>query len=102
MRTEARNRLTMTRDLVSARREAARADHYAWVWVSPLDDGRFRISTVEVARGIVDNDVCFFEDDIERVHVATASDLDEVDELVRALGVDPDTLDVPWRNGFPL
>jgi hypothetical protein len=102
MRTEIENRLIMTKSLVSARRAASSDDRYAWVWVAPLRDGTFKVSTVELAKQLVDEDVCFFEDDIDRVHVGTVAEISEVDELVRGLGVDPETLDPPWKNDFPL
>src|SRR4029079_1027624 len=63
MRTEIENRLIMTKSLVSARRAASSDDRYAWVWVAPLRDGTFKVSTVELAKQLVDEDVCFFEDD---------------------------------------
>jgi hypothetical protein len=102
VRTQVKNRLVMTKDLVSARKEASSADRYAWVWVTPLDDGTFRVSTVEIPKQIVDDDVCFYEPDIQRTRVATLTDVAEVDEVVRGLGVDPETLDAPWHNNFPL
>ncbi|TDD27194.1 hypothetical protein E1287_35045 [Actinomadura sp. KC06] len=92
----------MSKALVSARREPSSSDRYAWVWVAPLGDGTFRVSTVEISKHIVDEDICFFEDDIERVHIGTFTDISEVDDLVRGLGVDPDELDPPWKNDFPL
>ncbi|MGW2523860.1 hypothetical protein ACWC09_44125 [Streptomyces sp. NPDC001617] len=102
MRTEVANRLTMVRSLVSARSKSDSEDAYAWVWVFPLKDRTFRISTVEVPKRLVDDDVCFAEEDIERVQVATVATLEEVDDVVRELGVDPDSLDAPWKNDFPL
>ena len=102
MRTEVQNRLIMTKGLVSARRQASSADRNAWVWVAPLRDGTFKVSTVELPKGVVDEDTCFFEDDIERTHVGTVAEISEVDELVRGVGVDPDSLDPPWKNDFPL
>ncbi|WP_214105475.1 hypothetical protein [Acrocarpospora catenulata] len=102
MRIEIENRLVMTKAVVSARRGASSIDRYSWVWVAPLRDGTFKISTLEIPKHFVDNDVCFFEEDIERIHVGTVADISEVDEVVRMSGVDPDDLDVPWRNDFPL
>ncbi len=102
MRTEVENRLVMSKALVSARREASSPDRYAWVWVDPLSDGTFSVSTVEIPQQLVDEDACFFEDDIERVRIGTVRRITEVDDLVRGLGVDPDELDPPWKNGFPL
>ncbi|WP_371577487.1 hypothetical protein [Streptomyces sp. NBC_01314] len=102
MRTEVANRLVMTRALVSARRHPGTPDSYAWVWAFPMRDGKFRISTVEIPKLIVDEDACFGEEDIERVHVATVETVEEVDMVVRNLGVDPETLDAPWKNDFPL
>lgn len=102
MRLQAKNRLVMTKDLISARLDAGSLDQYAWVWVSPLRDGSFKVSTVKVPKTLVDDDVCFFEDDIERTHIGTVSAIADVDAVVSSLGVDPDDLDAPWHNGFPL
>ncbi|WP_055714839.1 hypothetical protein [Streptomyces torulosus] len=102
MRTEVANRLVMTRALVSARRQPSTQNAYAWVWAFPLRDGKFRVSTVEIPKRFVDEDTCFGEEDIERVHVATVETVEEIDAIVRELGVDPETLDAPWKNDFPL
>ncbi|KAB2339093.1 hypothetical protein [Actinomadura rudentiformis] len=92
----------MTKALVSARRKASSPDRYAWVWVSPLRDGTFKVSAVEIPRRLVDENICFFEDDIDRVHVGTVLKIADIDELMESLGVDPDELDAPWHNDFPL
>lgn len=102
MRTEVEDRLLMTKALVSARRVASSDDRYAWVWVAPLWDGAFKVSTVELPKQLVDEDACFGEDDIDRIHVGTLAAISEVDELVRGVGVDPETLDPPWKNDFRL
>lgn len=102
MRTEVANRLTMTKSLVSARREPEAKESYAWVWVFPLHEGTFRVSTVEIPKRFIDEDICFAEEDIHRVQVATVATLEEVDGVVRDLGVDPGSLDAPWKNDFPL
>jgi hypothetical protein len=102
MRTEVANRLTMTKSIVSARINPESPGSYAWVWVSPLEDGSFRISTVEIPANLVDEDICFAEEDIERVLIATVANLEEVDSKIQELGVDPDELDAPWKNDFPL
>ncbi|MFE7135687.1 hypothetical protein ACFVIM_33015 [Streptomyces sp. NPDC057638] len=102
MRIEVVNRLVMTRGLVSARRQPSTPHFYAWVWVSPLREGKFRISTVEIPKSIVDQDACFGEEDIERAHAATVETVAQVDAEVRKLGVDPETLDAPWKSEFPL
>ncbi|MFC9816209.1 hypothetical protein [Streptomyces sp. INR7] len=102
MRIEVANRLTMSRSTVSARREANSADSYSWVWVFPSQDGTYRVSTVEIPMHLVDDDECFSETDIFRHHVATVHELSQVDDAVRSVGVDPDDLDAPWKNDFPL
>ena len=102
MKTQVRNRLTMTKSIVSARMDATRPDSYAWIWITPMRDGSYKVSTVELWRDLVDNGVCSFEGDITRNHVGILSDVAEIDDFVRRLGVDPDTLDGPWHNGFPL
>jgi hypothetical protein len=75
---------------------------YAWVWVFPLKDGHFRISTVEIPSNLVDDDICFAEEDIRRAHIATVPDIETVDAVLEELGVSPDSLDAPWKNDFPL
>lgn len=101
MRPEVANRLTMSRSTISARREASSDDFYSWVWVFPSQDGTFRVSTVEIPIILI-GDECFSEEDISRSHIATVRELPEVDEVVGNLGVDPNDLDAPWKNDFPL
>ncbi|MFI6964949.1 hypothetical protein [Streptomyces sp. NPDC050149] len=102
MRTEVENRLTMSGALVSARCDPRSPESCAWVWVFPLPGGTYRISTVEIPRYLVNEDSCFGEEDIDRVRVATVATLADVDNVVRELGVDPENLDAPWKNDFPL
>ncbi|GAA4054984.1 hypothetical protein GCM10022214_02570 [Actinomadura miaoliensis] len=102
MRIQVKNRLVMTKGIVSARLESSSSDRYAWVWVSPLRNGTFRVSTVEIPKRLIDEGDCFGEEDVERVHVRTVVDIPEIDEVVRGLGVDPDALDAPWHSDFPL
>ncbi|WP_157407383.1 hypothetical protein [Actinomadura atramentaria] len=102
MRTEVKNRLVMSHALVSARKEVASPDVYGWVWITPLSDGTFKVSTVEVPKHLVDEDICFFEDDIVRTHIGTVADISEAEALVVGVGVDPEDLNVPWHNDFPL
>ena len=102
MKAEVRNRLTMSKGVVSARLTPKTEDRYAWVWIAPLRNGTFKVSTVEVPRNLIDNDVCFYEPDIDRAHVATVDTVQEAEEIVRGLGVDPDDLAPPWHNDFPL
>ncbi|MCX5376757.1 hypothetical protein [Streptomyces sp. NBC_00091] len=101
MRTEVASRLTMSRATVSARHDASSNELHSWVWVFPARDGTFRVSTVEIPKNLVD-DECFAEEDLSRDHIATVRELSAVDEVVRNLGVDPNSLDAPWKNDFPL
>ncbi|WP_214324799.1 hypothetical protein [Nonomuraea sediminis] len=102
MKAEVLNRLTMTRALVSARRESDSADRYSWVWVLPLPDGRFRVAAIEVPKQIVDDDECFFEEDMLTPYLKIVDTIDQIDEAVREAGVDPVDLNAPWHNDFPL
>lgn len=102
MRTEVRNRLVMTGGLVSARRVSSAPGRYSWVWVNPMPDGRYRIAAIEVPKHLVDEDICFFEDDFDTPYLSIVDTIDEVDAAVRAAGVDPDALEAPWHNDFPL
>lgn len=102
MRTQAKNRLVMTKALISARRASGTPYTYSWVWVLPLPDGRYRVAAIEVPKHLVDNDTCFFEEDFETPYLKVVSELPEVDAAVREAGVDPEELDAPWQNNFPL
>ncbi|MFB8353530.1 hypothetical protein [Streptomyces niveus] len=50
----------------------------------------------------MENDTCFFEEDIERVHVATVATVAEIDDVIKELGVEPGALEAPWNNDFLL
>ena len=102
MRTQVRNRLVMTRGPVSARRPSGSPDTYSWVWVLPIPDGRYRVAAIEVPKELVENNVSFFEDDMRTVYLRILDSLDGIDDAVREAGVDPDELDAPWHNDFPL
>jgi hypothetical protein len=101
MRTQIRNRLVMSKRLVSARR-AGPAGSYSWVWVLPLPDGRFRVAAIEVPEQLVDDDVCFAEEDMRTPYLRIVDEVGEVDAAVREAGADPEALDTPWSNDFPL
>ncbi|GAA3807321.1 hypothetical protein GCM10023083_47920 [Streptomyces phyllanthi] len=67
-----------------------------------MQDETFRVSTVEIPKHFIDEGICFAEEDIDRVQVATVATSEAVDSVVRDLGIDPDSLDAPWKNDFPL
>ncbi|MEH1129195.1 hypothetical protein [Micromonospora sp. CPCC 206061] len=92
----------MTKALISARRPSGSDESYSWVWVLPLPDGRFRVAAIEVPKQLVDNDVCFFEEDMETLYLKIVDEIGEVDAAVLEAGVDPGQLDAPWNNDFPL
>jgi hypothetical protein len=92
----------MTKALVSARRSSGSPDSYSWVWVLPLRDGRFRVAAIEVPKRLVDNDISFYEEDFDTLYLKIVPDIAEVDAAVREAGVDPNDLDAPWHNNFPL
>ncbi|MCZ7420753.1 hypothetical protein O7605_14635 [Verrucosispora sp. WMMA2121] len=92
----------MTKALVSARRSSSSGDCYSWVWVLPLPDGRFRVAAIEVPKQLVDDDVCFFEEDMSTPYLKVVDEIGEVDAAVLEAGVDPEQLDAPWKNDFPL
>jgi hypothetical protein len=102
MKTEALNRLTMLRQLVSARRNSSSPQNYSWVWVLPLPDGRFRIAAIEVPKELIDADRCFFEEDMVTPYLKVVDTVDQVDAAACEAGVDPENLDAPWHNDFPL
>jgi hypothetical protein len=102
MKLQAKNRLTMTRGAVAARRRSTQDDCYSWVWVIPLQSGMFRVAAVEVPKHFVDEDKSFFDEDMTTPFLKTVATLDEVDNAAREAGVDPDELDAPWHRDFPL
>jgi len=101
VKTQIRNRLTMTRGMVAARHDASSPDRYAWIWVLPLPDGRFRVALQEVPRHFVDNDKWFYDADVTTRYDKTVDSVEDVDAAVREAGGDPEDLDVPWRNDCP-
>lgn len=102
MKQQAKNRLLMTRGSIAARRVSGQDDHYSWVWVLPLRDGRFRVAAIEVPKHLVDDDVSFFDDDMTMPYVKVVESVDDVDDAVREAGVAPEELDAPWHSDFPL
>lgn len=102
MRTEVRNRLVMSRALVSARHEPSSPDSYGWIWVLPIPDGRFRVAVIDVPKHFVDNNEHFFEDDLTTRFVKIVDDIPGIKSAVREAGGDPEILDAPWHNDFPL
>jgi hypothetical protein len=92
----------MTKGSIAARRDSGQADHYSWVWVIPLQSGKFRVAAIEVPKRLVDNDECFFEDDMTKPFLKIVDTIDGVDDAVREAGVDPEALDAPWHSDFPL
>jgi hypothetical protein len=103
MRISVRNRLTTgQRALVSARLPARALGVYSWVWVLPLPDGRFRVAAIDIPEQLVDDDVCFGEDSINTRFLKIVDDVDHVDGAVHEAGGDPEELDAPWHNDFPL
>jgi len=102
VKTQAKNRLVMTKASIAARREWGQEDHYSWVWVVPREDGRFRVVAIEVPKGLVDNEECFFEDDMTKPYENIVDRIEEIDDAVRDAGVDPESLDAPWHSDFPL
>jgi len=102
VKNQAKNRLVMTKASIAARRASGKSDYYSWVWVVPRQDGRFRVVAVEVPKRLVDDEECFFEDDMTKPYEKIVERIEEVDGAVRDTGVDPETLDAPWHSDFPL
>ncbi|MGY2112951.1 hypothetical protein ACW9HR_03430 [Nocardia gipuzkoensis] len=102
MKTNVANRLTMLKQFVSGRCNPSSEDNYAWVWVHPTRDGRFDVSTVEISKELVDNDESVGEDQIRRTDLGVVEEISQVDELLKRHGMNPDDLDAPWHNNFPL
>ncbi|MBL7498708.1 hypothetical protein I6A84_15360 [Frankia sp. CNm7] len=102
MKTQAKNRLVMTKAEISVRRPSSNPGCYSWVWVNPMLDGRFRVAAIEVPKHLVDEDVCFYDGDFETPYIKIVSEISEIDDAVREVGADPEELDAPWYNDFPL
>ncbi|BCJ56341.1 hypothetical protein Asp14428_78160 [Actinoplanes sp. NBRC 14428] len=102
MKIEAKNRLVMSKASIAARRATDRPEHYSWVWVIPLKSGKFRVAAIEVPKHFVDDDDCFFEDDMITPYVKIVEEIGDIDSAVREAGVDPELLDAPWHSDFPL
>ncbi|RSS87037.1 hypothetical protein EF903_17875 [Streptomyces sp. WAC05292] len=101
MRMRAANRLTMTKAGITARIAAHEPGRVAWVAVYPVDGG-FMVFTVEIPEHLADDNTCFGEESITRRNLGTFSTIEEVDGAVASLGIDPDELDAPWHNDYPL
>jgi hypothetical protein len=96
------NRLVMTKAPISARRRSSSPERYSWVWVLPLRDGRYRVAAIEVPKQLIDSDACFFEQDMNTPYLKIVEELTAIDAAVREAGADPEELDAPWNNDFPL
>jgi hypothetical protein len=92
----------MTKAQISARRPSSDPDRYSWVLVHPLPDGGFRVAAIEVPKHLVDQDICFHDGDFRTPYLKIVSEISEIDAAVREAGADPDDLDAPWHNDFPL
>jgi hypothetical protein len=102
MKIQAKNRLAMTKAPISARRRSESPESYSWVWVLPLREGGYRVAAIEVPKHLVDDDVSFFEEDFKTPYLKIVGEISDIDDAVREAGVDPDELDAPWNNDFPL
>ncbi|MEV4190717.1 hypothetical protein [Streptomyces toxytricini] len=101
MRMQAANRPTMTKAGITARIAAHEPGRVAWVAVYSVDGG-FVVFTVEIPEHLADDSACFGEESITRRNVGTFPTIEEVDGAVASLGIDPDELDAPWHNDYPL
>jgi hypothetical protein len=102
MQMSARNRLTQVRQPVTQKLEDPGPDACSWIWVLPVPDGRIRIARIVVPRHLADTGEWFGEEDVTTESVRFVDHVDRVDDVVRGLGGDPDALESPWRNDFPL
>jgi hypothetical protein len=102
MKVQARNRLVMTRGSVAARRASSQESCYSWVWVVPLQSGKFRVCAMEVPKHFVDDDESFYDEDMTTVYLKIVDSVNDIDSAVREAGVEPDELDAPWHSDFPL
>lgn len=102
MKTKIANRLVMLQGVVVAEFAASRSDRRAFVAVRP-HDGVFEDFSFEMANDLLsDSDSEFGSGDILERRMEDVSSIQEVDKALESLGVDPDTLDVPWKTTYPL
>lgn len=67
--------------------------------VLPVPDGRIRIARIAVPRHLAETG----GGSARRTEpIRFVDHVDGVDDVVRGLGGDPDALESPWRNDFPL
>lgn len=102
MDLRARNRIATLRCPVTARLAVSDSGTSSWIWVLPTPDGRIRVARIVVPKELAESGGFFAEDDYETAEVVYVGSVDDVDDAVRNLGGDPDLLDSPWRNDFPL
>ncbi|WP_162794608.1 hypothetical protein [Nonomuraea lactucae] len=60
------------------------------------------MAAIEVPKQLVDNDASFFEEDMVTPYLKIVDTVEQVDTAVMEAGVDPEDLNAPWHNDFPL
>ncbi len=102
MRQEIRNRLTMTRGLVAAEVPAPAADVRRFASVVPQPDGSYRVLRFDVPSEALAEGRYLAPEELMGMVSQRASTVDEAEEALRNLDVDPESMDVPWSNDYPL
>lgn len=102
MQMTARNRLTRLRQPVTQKLDDLGPGACSWIWVLPVPDGRLRIARIVVPRHLAETGEWFGQEDFTTESTTFVEHVDDVDDVVRGLGGDPDALESPWRNDFPL
>ena len=113
MRTAIRNRLEMSKQVVAVELPARQPDARRWVSVLPVpvphpDDpklpapGRYRIASFEIAVAKLHGEMSPYDGDLEAHIVRCTDEIDEIDEIVREFGANPDDLTEPWKCDYPL
>lgn len=102
MDLKVRNRLVTLRAPVTQRLVDPEPGTCSWLWVLPVPGGRIRIARVLVPAALAESGEWFSEDGYTTAAVTFVDSADDVDDVVRDLGGDPESLESPWRNEFPL
>ena len=103
MRQQIRNRLEMTRGTVAAEVPPTRPGVRTFAAVVPQRDGTFLATRFDVlSDALVDEERYIGPAEILNRVSSFVATVDEAEAVLRRLGIDTETLDVPWNNDYPL
>jgi hypothetical protein len=103
MKPHIRNRLTMPKRGVVAAEIAARGEGLrSFVAVIPQPDQSYRVFRFDVPSDATAENRYLSPDEVLNTDTHIAQTVDDAEDVLRGMGVDPDLLDVPWASDFPL